>query len=157
MNCLYIKGVYSGTIIELFGCHVLFWVGLSSTEWFGMAFREFFLFFVAQKGIPSYFLLRGMVWNGIARICIYFGSTERNFELCSLRQNGSEQSYGSLFFLLHRMEFLVISSSAEGFGTEFRDFLLRRTTGIPSEITICSFYSVFCCLKVLLFFFHLCL
>jgi hypothetical protein len=33
--------------------------------------------------------------------------------------------------------------SAEGFGTEFRDFLFRGTTGIPSEITICSVYSVF--------------
>jgi hypothetical protein len=30
-----------------------------------------------------------------------------------------------------------------GFGTEFRDFLFRGTTGIPSEITICSVYSVF--------------
>jgi hypothetical protein len=41
-------------------------------------------------------------------------------------------------------EFRAIFSSAEGFGTEFRDFLFRGTTGIPSEITICSVYSVFC-------------
>jgi hypothetical protein len=41
------------------------------------------------------------------------------------------------------MEFRVIFSSAERFGTEFRHFLFRGTTGIPSEITICFVYSVF--------------
>ncbi len=48
-----------------------------------------------------------------------------------------------LLFLFHGTEFRVIFSSAEGFGTEFRDVLFRGTTGIPSEITICSVYSVF--------------
>ncbi len=106
--------------------------------------ESLFLFFVARKGIPSCDLFRGMVWNGIPRICIYFGSTERNSELCSLPQNGSEQKYESLLlFFFHGTEFRVIPSSAEGFGTEFRDFLFRGTTGIPSEITICSVYSVF--------------
>jgi hypothetical protein len=77
--------------------------------------------------------------NGIPRIC-----TERNSEWCSLPQKGSEQNYGSLLlFLFHGTEFRVIFSSAEGFGMEFRDFLFRGTTGIPSEITICSVYSVF--------------
>jgi hypothetical protein len=90
---------------------------------------------------PSCVLFRGMVRNGIPRI---FGSTERNSELCSLPQKGSEQNYGSLLlFLFHGTEFRVIFSSSEGFGTEFRDFLFRGTTGIPSEITICSVYSVF--------------
>jgi hypothetical protein len=101
----------------LFDCRVLFWDDFSSTEWFRTEFREF--------------------------ISI-FGSTERNSGLCSLPQNGSEQNYGSLLrFLFHGTEFRVISSSAEGFGTEFRDFLFRGTTGIPSEITLCSVYSVF--------------
>jgi hypothetical protein len=40
-------------------------------------------------------------------------------------------------------EFRVVISSAERLGTEFRDFLFRGTPGIPSEITICSVYSVF--------------
>ncbi len=80
-----------------------------------------------------------MVRNGIPRIC-----TERNSELCSLPQKSSEQNYGSLLlFLFHGTEFRVIFSSTEGFETEFRDFLFRRTTGIPSEITICYVYSVF--------------
>jgi hypothetical protein len=48
-----------------------------------------------------------------------------------------------LLFLFHGTEFRVIFSSAEGFGTEFRDFLFRGRAGIPSEITICSVYSVF--------------
>jgi hypothetical protein len=48
-----------------------------------------------------------------------------------------------LLFLLHGTEFRVVFSSTEGFGTEFRDFLFRGTTGIPSEITICSVYSNF--------------
>jgi hypothetical protein len=61
-----------------------------------------------------------------------------------LPQNGSEQNYGSLLlFLVNGTEFRVVFSSAEGFGTDFRDFLFRGTTGIPSEITICSVYSVF--------------
>jgi hypothetical protein len=96
-------------------------------------------FSVARKGIPICVLFRGMDRNGIPRIC-----TEWNSELCSLPQKGSEQNYGSLLlFLFHGTEFRVIFSSAEGFGTEFRDFLFRGTTGIPLEITICSVYSVF--------------
>ncbi len=106
--------------------------------------ESIFLFFVAKRGIPSCALFRGMVRNGIPRICIYFGSTERNSELCSLPQKSSEQNYGSfLLFLFHGTEFRDVFSSAEEFGTEFRDFLFRGTTGIPSEITICSVYSVF--------------
>jgi hypothetical protein len=113
----------------------------NGSEWH---FESTFLFFVARKGIPSCVLFRGMVRNGIPRICIYFASTERNSELCFLPQKGSEQNYGSfLLFLFHGTEFRVVFSSAEGFGTEFRDFLFRGTTGIPSEITICSVYSVF--------------
>jgi hypothetical protein len=85
-----------------------------------------------------------MVRNGIPKICIYFGSTEQNSELFSLPQKGSEQNYGSSFLLLvHGTEFRVVFSSAEGFGTEFQEFLFLGTTGIPSEITICSVYSVF--------------
>jgi hypothetical protein len=103
-----------------------------------------FLFFVARKEIPTCVLFRGMVRNGIPRICIYFATTERNSELCSLPQEGSEQNYGNLLiFLFNGTEFRVVFSSSEGFGTEFRDFLFRGTTGIPSEITICSVYSVF--------------
>jgi hypothetical protein len=41
------------------------------------------------------------------------------------------------------MEFRVVFSSPEGFGTEFRGFLFRGTAGIPSEIIICFVYSVF--------------
>ncbi len=107
--------------------------------------ESIFLFFVARKGIPSCVLFRRMVRNRIPRICIYFGSTERNSELCSLPQKGSEQNYGSLFlFFVHGTEFPLVFFSAEGFRTEFRDFLFRGTTGISSEITICSVYSVFC-------------
>jgi hypothetical protein len=48
-----------------------------------------------------------------------------------------------LLFLVHGTEFRVVFSSVEGFGTEFRDFLFRGIAGIPSEITLCSVYSVF--------------
>ncbi len=54
------------------------------------------LFFVARKGIPSCVLFRGIVRNGIPGIFFYFGYTERNSELCSHPQKGSEQNYGSL-------------------------------------------------------------
>ena len=68
--------------------------------------ESLFLFFVARKGIPNCVLFRGMVRNGIPRICISFGSTERNSELCSLPQQGSKQNYGSLFLILfHGTEF----------------------------------------------------
>ncbi len=90
--------------------------------------ESLFLFLVAQTGIPSCVLCS----ERNPRICIYFDSTERNSELCSLQQKGSEQNYWSLLlFLFHRTEFRVVFSSAEGFGTECRDFLFRGTTGIP--------------------------
>jgi hypothetical protein len=70
--------------------------------------------------------------------------TERNSELSSLPRKGSERNSENLhLFWFHGTEFRVVFSSAEGFGTEFRDFLFRGRTGIPSEITICSDYSVF--------------
>jgi hypothetical protein len=82
-----------------------------------------------------------MVQNGIPRVYFYFCCMERNFELCSLPRNGSERNSENLhLFWFHGTKFRV---SAEGLGTEFRDFPFRGTTGIPSEITICSVYSVF--------------
>jgi hypothetical protein len=97
-----------------------------------------------RNGIPSGFLFRGMVWNGIPRVCFYFCSTERNSELFSLPRKDSEWNSASmLLFLFHGTEFRVVFSSAEGIGTEFREFLFRGTAGIPSEITYCSVNSVF--------------
>ncbi len=96
------------------------------------------------NGIPSGFLFRGMVRNGIPRVCFYFCSMERNSELFSLPRKGSERNSASmLLFLFHGTEFRVVFSSSEGFGTEFPEFLFRGTAGIPSEITICSVNSVF--------------
>ncbi len=48
-----------------------------------------------------------------------------------------------LLFLFHGTEFRDVFSSAEGFGTEFQDFLFGGTAGIPPEIAICSVYFVF--------------
>jgi hypothetical protein len=68
----------------------------------------------------------------------------RNSQLFSRPLKGSKGNFESLLlFLVNGTEFLVVFSSAEGFGTEFRQFLFRGTAGIPSEITICSVYSVF--------------
>ncbi len=73
-----------------------------------------------------------------------FCCTERNSELCSLPRKGSERNSENLhLFWFDGTELRVVFSSAEGFGTEFRDFLFRGRTGIPSEIIICSDYSVF--------------
>ncbi len=146
MICLYIKSrlfcyYYWNIRLPRF---VLSWFLFHGMVRNGIPRVPLFLFFVARKGIPSCVLFRGMVRNGIPRICIYFGTRERNSELCSLPQKSSEENYGSLLlFLFHGTEFRVIFSSAERLGTEFRDFLFRGTTGIPSEITICSVYSVF--------------
>jgi hypothetical protein len=85
-----------------------------------------------------------MVRSGIPRVSFYFCSTERNSGLFSLLLKSSEGNSESLFLIwLHGTEFRVVFSSAEGFVREFRDFLFRGTVGIPSEITICSVYSVF--------------
>jgi hypothetical protein len=101
-------------------------------------------FFSKRNGIPSCFLFSGMVRNRILRVCFYFCSAERNSELFSLPRKGSERnSESKLLLLFHGTEFRVVFSSAEGFGTEFRRFLFRGTAGIPSEISICSVYSVF--------------
>ncbi len=60
------------------------------------------LFFVAARtGIPSCDLFRGMVRNGIPRICISFGSMERNSELCSLPQVRN-RIMGVGFVLFHK-------------------------------------------------------
>ncbi len=121
--------------------------------------------------VPCCFLFRGMVRNGIPRVCFYFCSTERNSELFPLPLKGLEgNSEILLLFQFHGTEFRVVFSSAEGFGREFREFasnfglrdgipscflvrgrvrngipriLFRGTVGILSEITICSVNSVF--------------
>ena len=142
MICLYIKSR-------------LFWHCLSNIRlprfdlcWFlfGRGSERLFQFFVARKGIPSCVLFRGMVRNGIPGVCFSTPVTHliQKWRKILLPQKGSEQNYGRLLlFLSHGTEFRVVFSSAEGFGTEFRDFLFRGTTGIPSEITFCSVYSVF--------------
>ncbi len=94
--------------------------------------------------VLSRFLFRGMVRNGIPRVCFYICYTGQNSEFFSLPLKGSEGTSESLLlFLFNGTEFRFFFSSAEGFGTEFRGFLFRGTVGIPSEITICSVYSVF--------------
>jgi hypothetical protein len=72
---------------------------------------------VPRNGISSCVLFRRRVRNIIMGVCF--------------------------FFLFHGTEFRVVFSSAEEFGTEFRNFLFRGTSEIPSEITICSVCSVF--------------
>jgi hypothetical protein len=92
---------------------------------------------VPRNGIPSCVLIRGRVRNRIVGVFITHTSNRPRL------LNSFNQRVMLLLFLLHGTEFRVVFSSAEGIGTEFRDFLFRGTTGIPSETTICSVYSVF--------------
>ncbi len=86
-------------------------------------------FCFTRNGIPSCFLFRGMVRNGIPRVCLNFCSTERNSELFSLPQKGLERNSESmLLFLFRGTEFQVVFSSAEGFGTEFQDVSVPRNS-----------------------------
>ncbi len=94
-----------------------FRIVFSSGEWFGIECREFASIFVPRYGIPSIFLLRGKVRNGIPRVCFYFCSMVWNSEHFSFPWNGSEQNSKS--------------------------FRFRRTAGISSEQTICFIYSTF--------------
>ncbi len=76
-----------------------------------------------------------MFRNGIPRICIYFDSTERNFQLSSLPGNGSERNSESLhLFWFHGTEFRVVFSSVKWFGTESCEFasIFVPRNGIPS-------------------------
>ena len=99
---------------------------------------------MVRNEIPSFFLFRGRVRKKIPRVFFFFCLTERNSEFFSLPLKRSEgNSESLLLFLLNGTEFRVVFSSAEGFGTEFREFLFRGTAGIPSEVAICSVYSVF--------------
>ncbi len=71
-----------------------------------------------------------------------FPRTEFRVFFSSAEVFGREfREFASIF--VQRKGIPSYSSSAEGFGTEFRGFLFRGIAGIPSEITICSVYSVF--------------
>jgi hypothetical protein len=70
-------------------------VVFSSAEWFGTEFREVI---DPRNGIPSCFLFRGMVRNGISKVCFYFWSTERNSQLFSLPRKGSKRNSESFLF-----------------------------------------------------------
>ncbi len=85
-----------------------FVLSFSSTEWFRTAFREFVSIFCCM---------------------------ERNSELCSLPRNSSERNSGTFrLFWFHGMEFRVVFSSTEGFGTELWEFasIFVSQNGIPS-------------------------
>jgi hypothetical protein len=61
--------------------------------------------------------------------------TERKYELFSLPRNGLERNFENLrLFLVQGTEFQVVFSSAEGFGTEFREYasIFVPRNGIPS-------------------------
>jgi hypothetical protein len=88
----------------------------SSAEWFGTEFRQFVPFLVPRNRIPS----------------------------CFLPQKGSEpNSESMLLFLFHGTEFRVFSLPRKGSERNSERFLFRGTAGIPSEMIICSVYSVF--------------
>ena len=75
-----------------------------------------------------------MVQNGITRVSFYFCSTDPSSEFISLPQKGLERnSVSLLLFLFHRTKFQVVFSSAEVFGTEFREFpsIFVPRIGIP--------------------------
>jgi hypothetical protein len=87
---------------------------------------------------------KGSEENSESTVFFFICSTERNSEFFSLPLKRSEgNSESLLLFLFNGTEFRVVFSSAEGFGTESREFLFRGTAGIPSEVVICSVYSVF--------------
>jgi hypothetical protein len=94
-----------------------FQVVVSSAEWFGTEFQVFAYIFVPWNGIPSCFLFRGMVQNGIRSVCFQFCSMVQNSEHFFPLQNGSERNSKNILF--------------------------RGTAGIPPEQTNCSVYSIF--------------
>jgi hypothetical protein len=110
-------------------------------------------FFPIRRGLSSCilpcfvlkcFLFRGMVWNGIPRVCFYFCSTERNSELFYLPGKGSGQnSRVCFYFCSTERNSELFSLPRKGLERNSERFLFLGTAGIPSEITICSVYSIF--------------
>jgi hypothetical protein len=89
-------------------------------------------------------LFRGMARNRIPSICLYFCSTERNSEFFPFPRNGSERNSERLFLILvHGIGFRAFFSSAERFGTEFREFSFLRNSRNSAGTNQCSVYSVF--------------
>ncbi len=122
------KVVFSYTIFEIFGCRILlFFLPWNGSEW--MAFQEFASIFVARNGIP--------------RVYFYFCCTEQNSKLFSLPENGSEQIPRVCFNLCPTERNFELFSLRKSSERNSESFLFRWTARIPSEITICSVYSVF--------------
>jgi hypothetical protein len=70
-----------------------------------------------------------MLRNKILRVFYYFWFQGTELRVGSLPLNGLEQnSKCLLLFLFHRTEFRVVFSSAEWFGTEFREFPVPRNS-----------------------------
>jgi hypothetical protein len=81
------------------------------------------------------FLFRGMVRNGIPRVCFSLCSTERNSELFFLPLKSSEGNFESLLLVWYLgTEFRVVFFSAEGFGRQFWEFACTfvQRNGIPN-------------------------
>jgi hypothetical protein len=81
------------------------------------------------------FLFRGMVRNGIPRVCFNFCSTERNSELVFFPLKSSEGNFESLLQVwYHGTEFRVVFSFAEGFGRQLWEFacIFVQRNGIPN-------------------------
>ena len=106
-------------------------------------------FFAIRRGLSSCILLsvvlckmfsfRGMVRNGIPRVCIYFYSTERNSKLFSFSRKGQERNFESLLlFCSTERNSELFSLPRKGSEWNSERFLFQGTTGKPWEITICS-------------------
>jgi hypothetical protein len=79
---------------------------------------------VLRNRLPSCFLFRGMVRNGMPRVCFSVCSTERSpscFLFFGIVRNGIPRVG---FFFFYGTEFRAFFSSAEWFGTEFRELIL---------------------------------
>jgi hypothetical protein len=104
-----------------------------SSEWNGntkkkLVFRKesLLVFLVPRNGIPSRFLFRWRIRNGILRVCFYFCYTELNSEHFSLPR----KSKSLLLFLFHCTEFFSLRNGLE---RNSKRFLFHGTAGIPPE------------------------
>jgi hypothetical protein len=94
-----------------------------------------------QSYINSYFA----ILRGLLSCCVLF-YTERNSELFSLPRQGSEWNSESMllqYFCSTERNSELYSLPRKGSERNSESFLFRGTARIPSEITICSVYSVF--------------
>jgi hypothetical protein len=108
-----------------------------------------FIYFLPRNGIPSCFLFRAMVRDGV---CFYFSFTEQNSDQFFLPRKGTERNSESLLIILFHCMYRIqsIFSYNELVETEFREFSVMRNSrnSAGTNQLLHLFREIFFCRKL---------